>query len=56
MQRFIDDPDMRSTMGKRGRARVEQLYRWQNNVETMLEIYHSTLRQPQSHADGVGRK
>lgn len=56
MQRFIDDPDMRSAMGKSGRARVEQLYRWQDNVETMLELYRSTLRLPQSEADGASRK
>ena len=43
LQRFIDNPQLRDTMGAAGRARVEKLYDWEKNVDTMMEVYNSML-------------
>lgn len=40
IQKFIDNPELRQTMGKAGRERVERLYDWNKNVDTMVEIYN----------------
>lgn len=44
IQRFIEDPTLRNTMGKAGRERVEEFYVWDKNVELMLEIYRQSIR------------
>lgn len=44
IQKFIDEPDLRATMGKKGRERVLALYDWNDNVRTMLEIYNEILK------------
>ena len=43
IQRFIDNPDLRRTMGAAGRQRVAQLYDWEKNVDTMISIYRDIL-------------
>ena len=43
IQRFIDDPALRSKMGHEGRERVLRLYDWEKNVETMYNIYDKTF-------------
>jgi glycosyltransferase involved in cell wall biosynthesis len=43
IQKFIDDPSLRSKMGCKGRQRVEQLYNWKSNVDTMVNIYSEML-------------
>lgn len=43
IQKFIDDPSLINTMGKAGRMRVLQLFDWDNNVQTMMDIYHKIL-------------
>lgn len=43
IQRFIEDPTLRDTMGKAGRARVEAFYVWKKNVDLMLEIYRQSI-------------
>lgn len=44
IQKFIDNPKLRTEMGKKGRERVQKLYDWKNNVTTMLEIYKDILQ------------
>ena len=39
IQKFIDDPQLRQTMGETGRRRVAERYDWEQNVDTMMEIY-----------------
>ena len=43
IQRFIDNPQLCHTMGAAGRERVLQLYKWDSNVQTMVDYYHSVL-------------
>lgn len=43
IQKLIDDPSLRYSMGQEGRKRVLQLYDWRQNVQTMVNIYQSTL-------------
>jgi len=40
IQKFIDNSELRQIMGKAGRERVERLYDWNKNVDTMIEIYN----------------
>lgn len=44
IQRFIDNPSLRTIMGTSGRARVKSMYDWNDNVSTMLDIYRDVLR------------
>ena len=39
IQKFIDDPDLRSKMGLEGRKRVLNFYDWEKNVDVMYNIY-----------------
>jgi glycosyltransferase involved in cell wall biosynthesis len=39
IQKFIDDPSLRSKIGHKGRQGVEKLYNWKNNVDLMINIY-----------------
>lgn len=43
IQKFIDNPSLRESMGKNGRSRVLKLYNWEDNVTTMQNIYLSLL-------------
>ena len=45
IQKFIDDPSLRTKMGQAGRKRVLQFYDWNDNVNTMIDIYNSILSQ-----------
>lgn len=47
IQKFIDNPKLRSEMGKKGRQRVLELYDWKNNVNTMIELYNEIISQQQ---------
>jgi glycosyltransferase involved in cell wall biosynthesis len=44
IQEFIDNPDLRTIMGKKGRERVMELYDWENNVNKMLQIYTDIIK------------
>ncbi len=41
IQKFVDDPSLRETMGASGRERVKALYDWEDNVDGMINIYKS---------------
>lgn len=43
IQRFIDDPSLRSKMGTEGRKRVLRFFDWEKNVDTMYKLYDKTL-------------
>ncbi len=43
IQKFIDSPELKHKMGEAGRERVCKLYRWEENVKTMISIYNSVL-------------
>lgn len=43
IQKFIDDSTLKNKMGTEGRKRVLDLYDWEKNVETMLNVYISVL-------------
>ncbi len=43
IQKIIDDSSLREKMGKKGRERVECLYNWDDNVQKMIDIYHSVI-------------
>lgn len=44
IQKFIDNPQLRESMGAAARKRVLELYDWNNNVETMINIYNDILK------------
>lgn len=44
IQKFIDNPQLRDLMGKKGRERVLNLYNWEENVTTMIEQYNKVLK------------
>lgn len=44
IQKFIDNPGLRETMGTAGRKRVIELYDWNKNVDTMIGIYNHVLK------------
>lgn len=44
IQKFIDDATLREKMGKEGRKRVMKLYNWDENVNTMVNIYIKVIR------------
>lgn len=43
IQQFVDDGSLRERMGRKGRDRVESLYDWDKNVETMIHIYNTII-------------
>jgi glycosyltransferase involved in cell wall biosynthesis len=43
IQKFIDDPTLRGKMGANGRKRVLELYNWNENVKTMIDIYKAKI-------------
>lgn len=43
IQRFLDNPDLRSKMGAAGRERVKKMYDWNDNVNTMINIYRKVI-------------
>jgi L-malate glycosyltransferase len=43
MEKLIMDGELRNKFGKAGRQRVERLYNWENNLGSMIEIYHNLL-------------
>jgi glycosyltransferase involved in cell wall biosynthesis len=42
--KLIEDPDLRLSMGKAGRAKFEQLYTLDINVNNMISIFNDTLK------------
>ncbi len=49
--RLIDDPELRSTMGKIGRARVESELAWQHQEKSLIETYRKLFDQSLSADD-----
>lgn len=43
IQRFIDNPNLRKKMGIAGRERVQRMFEWNDNVETMLKYYNMLI-------------
>lgn len=43
LQKLILDENLREKFGKNGRKRVLKLYNWNNNVETMINIYKEII-------------
>jgi glycosyltransferase involved in cell wall biosynthesis len=41
--RLIEDPELRTEMGRAGRAYVEKKYRWEDNVADMIKLYREML-------------
>jgi L-malate glycosyltransferase len=44
MKMLISDPEKAKHLGANGRKRVEELYNWNDNLETMLKIYERVLK------------
>lgn len=44
IERLLLDKVLASSMGEAGRARVKELYDWENNVKQMLGIYKSVIQ------------
>lgn len=49
IQRFIDNPELRSLMGRKGRERVLKLYNWDDNVNAMISIYQQIMCEWKRH-------
>ena len=43
IDKLVKDEDLRKRMGKQGRARVERLYNWENNLSSMIKIYDEII-------------
>ena len=43
IERFIDNPQLRDQMGAAARRRVADLYDWERNVDTMMNIYRRVI-------------
>ncbi len=43
IEKLIMDQELRSKMGKAGRARVKKRYNWQESVESMISIYQDAV-------------
>lgn len=43
IQKYIDNPELRTKMGTAGRKRVLELYDWNDNVQTMISYYKSIV-------------
>ncbi len=43
LSKLILDKDLRITLGKNGREKVQKKYKWEDNVKTMLSIYDSLI-------------
>ena len=43
IERFVDNPQLRATMGTAARQRVADLYDWECNVDTMMAIYRRVI-------------
>jgi glycosyltransferase involved in cell wall biosynthesis len=43
IERFIDNPQLRAQMGAAARQRVADLYDWERNVDTMMDIYKRVI-------------
>ena len=44
IQKFINNPLLRNEMGRKGRERVLNLFDWEDNVTTMVNIYKEILK------------
>ena len=53
ISRLVSDAPLRSTMGRAGRAFVEQRYRWEDNVTQMERLYRHVL-EPFTKPQGYG--
>lgn len=49
IQRFIDNPELRPLMGRKGRERVLKLYNWDDNVNAMISIYQQIMCEWKRH-------
>ena len=43
IERFIDNPKLHADMGAAARQRVAELYDWERNVDTMMDIYRRVI-------------
>jgi glycosyltransferase involved in cell wall biosynthesis len=43
IKRLLDDPSLAETMGRAGRERVEQLFRWESSALRTLQVYEKAV-------------
>ena len=43
METLVKNEQLRISLGKQGRQRVEKLYNWENNLDAMIRLYDETL-------------
>ena len=51
LEKLIEDPRLRSVMGKAGRKFVEEKYRWNDNLQAMNNLYENILAGPAKGID-----
>jgi glycosyltransferase involved in cell wall biosynthesis len=44
IEKFYKNPELKKTVGLNGRKRVEELFNWENNVETMISNYRDLVK------------
>ena len=44
LKRLVTDQELRESLGRNGRDKVEKLYNWNNNVDEMVKLYASVLK------------
>jgi L-malate glycosyltransferase len=44
LERLIQDPDLRRRMGIAGRKMVEERYRWEDNLQSMQNLYYGMMK------------
>lgn len=45
IEKLILDPQLRTSMGKKGRKRAKEYFNWEDNVNQMINIYNSITKQ-----------
>jgi glycosyltransferase involved in cell wall biosynthesis len=50
LERLYQEGEFRAKMGQAGRARAEQVYRWDHLGERLLKIYEEVLGAPSPEA------
>jgi glycosyltransferase involved in cell wall biosynthesis len=48
MRKLIADPELRMSLGKAGRQRVEELFDWNQKIDWILKIYQQAIDEHRS--------
>lgn len=51
LEKLILNNDLRKVYGNNGRKRVERLYNWENNVDTMIDIFNKLVNLKKEEAE-----